>query len=128
MLTRCQVSLPAVPGQCVGSTKQNQSHIAAGLFFFSSRRRHTRCRYVTGVQTCALPLAGTDCRPLPLRRRASRPQLKRDPLGSATAMNLIRPILPLLVASVVACHTQTLSANEKDVLIVALGELQGDSI
>src|SRR6059058_4425934 len=26
------------------------------VFFFSSRRRHTRCRYVTGVQTCALPI------------------------------------------------------------------------
>src|SRR3546814_18568683 len=26
-------------------------------FFFSSRRRHTRCALVTGVQTCALPLA-----------------------------------------------------------------------
>src|SRR5213080_4202447 len=25
------------------------------FFFFSSRRRHTRYRYVTGVQTCALP-------------------------------------------------------------------------
>src|SRR3546814_10699077 len=25
------------------------------LFFFSSRRRHTRCALVTGVQTCALP-------------------------------------------------------------------------
>src|SRR3546814_5209566 len=28
-------------------------------FFFSSRRRHTRCALVTGVQTCALPI----CRP-----------------------------------------------------------------
>src|SRR3546814_1859036 len=30
----------------------------AGLvvFFFSSRRRHTRCALVTGVQTCALPI------------------------------------------------------------------------
>src|SRR3546814_2700367 len=32
-----------------------------GLFayvcvFFSSRRRHTRCALVTGVQTCALPI------------------------------------------------------------------------
>src|SRR5947209_19389069 len=27
------------------------------------------------------PWRGTDCRPLHLRRRASRPQLKRDPLG-----------------------------------------------
>src|SRR3546814_3811124 len=27
-------------------------------FFFSSRRRHTRCALVTGVQTCALPISG----------------------------------------------------------------------
>src|ERR1051325_1671827 len=26
-------------------------------FFFSSRRRHTRLRTVTGVQTCALPIS-----------------------------------------------------------------------
>src|SRR3546814_21051126 len=29
------------------------------LFFFSSRRRHTRCALVTGVQTCALPISRT---------------------------------------------------------------------
>src|SRR3546814_2544721 len=28
----------------------------ASCFFFSSRRRHTRCALVTGVQTCALPI------------------------------------------------------------------------
>src|SRR3546814_12049628 len=27
------------------------------LFVFSSRRRHTRCALVTGVQTCALPIS-----------------------------------------------------------------------
>src|SRR3546814_4446041 len=27
------------------------------LLFFSSRRRHTRCALVTGVQTCALPIS-----------------------------------------------------------------------
>src|SRR3546814_4786494 len=34
------------------------------FFFFSSRRRHTRCALVTGVQTCALPIssARSDCR------------------------------------------------------------------
>src|SRR3546814_19133103 len=39
------------------------------LFCFSSRRRHTRCALVTGVQTCALPISdhgpgadGTDVR------------------------------------------------------------------
>src|SRR3546814_18221799 len=26
------------------------------IFYFSSRRRHTRCALVTGVQTCALPI------------------------------------------------------------------------
>src|SRR3546814_9644104 len=26
------------------------------VFFFSSRRRHTKCALVTGVQTCALPI------------------------------------------------------------------------
>src|SRR3546814_4903094 len=27
------------------------------FFFFSSRRRHTRCALVTGVQTCTLPIS-----------------------------------------------------------------------
>src|SRR3546814_8562369 len=27
------------------------------FFFFSSRRRHTSCALVTGVQTCALPIS-----------------------------------------------------------------------
>src|SRR3546814_2692253 len=30
------------------------------LFFFSSRRRHTRCALVTGVQTCALPISAVN--------------------------------------------------------------------
>src|SRR3546814_2690804 len=38
-----------------------RSHIVCiknyiGLLFFSSRRRHTICALVTGVQTCALPI------------------------------------------------------------------------
>src|SRR3546814_7471415 len=35
------------------------------VFFFSSRRRHTRCALVTGVQTCALPISRPDCRRRP---------------------------------------------------------------
>src|SRR3546814_12917507 len=30
------------------------------VFFVSSRRLHTRCALVTGVQTCALPISWTD--------------------------------------------------------------------
>src|SRR3546814_4515205 len=41
------------------------------LFFFSSRRRHTICALVTGVQTCALPISLLrQARPNSLLRRA----------------------------------------------------------
>src|SRR3546814_3759326 len=35
--------------------------VACFCFFFSSRRRHTRCALVTGVQTCALPISCRRC-------------------------------------------------------------------
>src|SRR3546814_21154546 len=38
------------------------------FFFFSSRRRHTRCALVTGVQTCALPISRKSSRLKPLLR------------------------------------------------------------
>src|SRR3546814_2259585 len=38
------------------------------VFFFSSRRRHTRCALVTGVQTCALPIFSESLR---LKRRST---------------------------------------------------------
>src|SRR3546814_3409398 len=58
------------------------------LFFFSSRRRHTRCALVTGVQTCALPIcfAAKDrarWAPCPRRSLALRQRcraLRRQPL------------------------------------------------
>src|SRR3546814_8968033 len=40
------------------------------VFFFSSRRRHTRCALVTGVQTCALPRAEGCARHRPGARKA----------------------------------------------------------
>src|SRR3546814_9009911 len=33
------------------------------MFFFSIRRRHTRCALVTGVQTCALPICASEQKP-----------------------------------------------------------------
>src|SRR5881628_4019168 len=39
-------------------------------FFFSSRRRHTRCQSVTGVQTCALPIF--------VHPRLARPPAERE--------------------------------------------------
>src|SRR3546814_7026533 len=45
-----------------------KGHCLFVWFVFSSRRRHTRCALVTGVQTCALPISG-----------ALRPALLRTP-------------------------------------------------
>src|SRR3546814_9027621 len=38
------------------------------VFVFASRRRHTRCALVTGVQTCALPICPTIDANLPLAK------------------------------------------------------------
>src|SRR3546814_4237085 len=50
------------------------------IFFFSSRRRHTRCALVTGVQTCALPI----CHPF---------QVTHCPL----AFHILSPAYPSLI-------------------------------
>src|SRR3546814_2433026 len=39
-------------------------YVSVVYFFFSSRRRHTRCALVTGVQTCALPISFPQGTPL----------------------------------------------------------------
>src|SRR3546814_1403935 len=46
-------------------------------FFFSSRRRHTRCALVTGVQTCALPISVSQRR-LSAEHRAGRGRTRGD--------------------------------------------------
>src|SRR3546814_2551779 len=58
------------------------------VFFFSSRRRHTRCALVTGVQTCALPIFDADIR----RSNISTPinEMKRFDLHAATHEDAIR--------------------------------------
>src|SRR3546814_10574860 len=52
-------------------------------FVFSSRRRHTRCALVTGVQTCALPIsvvvAATQASKGPPRGRPVRTMVYLDP-------------------------------------------------
>src|SRR3546814_4749405 len=59
------------------------------LVFFSSRRRHTRCALVTGVQTCALPICRRLFSRLPLaladREGSGRRGSRRRParLGGA---------------------------------------------
>src|SRR3546814_5256906 len=48
------------------------------MFFFSSRRRHTRCALVTGVQTCALPISqARPGQPLAQARAAEDRRMRR---------------------------------------------------
>src|SRR3546814_9429590 len=51
------------------------------LFFFSSRRRHTSCALVTGVQTCALPIYPSAV-PAAIRCVAPVPAMPVDAIGS----------------------------------------------
>src|SRR3546814_2537453 len=54
----------ALPGLCV---------------FFSSRRRHTICALVTGVQTCALPISLLNSPQLPVLRAGDRKKIRQEP-------------------------------------------------
>src|SRR3546814_4502038 len=50
------------------------------VFFFSSRRRHTRVALVTGVQTCALPISAPDPH---AAKRAEQAAPLRDVMSAA---------------------------------------------
>src|SRR3546814_5098761 len=54
------------------------------MFFFSSRRRHTRCALVTGVQTCALPISTAS---LPGKSRTGL--IGRNGAGKSTLMKVM---------------------------------------
>src|SRR3546814_8870367 len=49
-------------------------------FLFSSRRRHTRCALVTGVQTCALPICMRELAELVIDLTNSRSTIEHRPL------------------------------------------------
>src|SRR3546814_9226967 len=56
-------------------------------FFFSSRRRHTRCALVTGVQTCALPIYLDGC--LDFARHERGRDAIQSPRGSMSEADFI---------------------------------------
>src|SRR3546814_19717934 len=73
------------------------------FFFFSSRRRHTRCALVTGVQTCALPISSVPMldRGLPVgvmlleRAADAEPFTAQDLLMAETIAALVAPGIAL---------------------------------
>src|SRR3546814_8714159 len=71
-------------------------------FFFSSRRRHTRCALVTGVQTCTLPI-------YPVRVRSAgvgwalsvgKAGAAAGPLAASTALALKVPLESIYVIEI----------------------------
>src|SRR3546814_21091221 len=53
------------------------------FFFFASRRRHTRCALVTGVQTCALPISVTPADEAAFAQwNATHPDDQREAVGA----------------------------------------------
>src|SRR3546814_3328863 len=77
------------------------------FFFFSSRRRHTRCALVTGVQTCALPISG-DGRGLPVGAVADRRSgRRRGPAraGAATVGGLTAILWQCWLVDLVVNHS-----------------------
>src|SRR3546814_8410771 len=77
--------------------------IVTFCFFFSSRRRHTRCALVTGVQTCALPIS----------------KIYREKVSAATAERLqLKRAIGALDAGDVLMVTATdrLARNTRDLL------------
>src|SRR3546814_5130347 len=86
------------------------------LFFFSSRRRHTRCALVTGVQTCALPIcdrprrprAGCSAPPGSPRGRGpddGRARAEAAPAPSRRAVRSARRLPLVMIADVVGADT-----------------------
>src|SRR3546814_2411754 len=56
------------------------------VFVFSSRRRHTSCALVTGVQTCALPILTAHGEDIPmLRSPGNARRVRRNPLPASTS-------------------------------------------
>src|SRR3546814_17049148 len=80
------------------------------MFFLASRRRHTSCALVTGVQTCALPISSSGLRSAHLRPigadgigsmdRKNRACRK----GNLNCLNCTIPSTPFFALSIIECY------------------------
>src|SRR3546814_9265931 len=98
------------------------AHLPFSVFFFSSRRRHTRCALVTGVQTCALPISdpahasGSD--------RIFEALTAVDPGGRHDAVVNLQGDLPTLEPAMVGAVLRPLAEGPADIatLVVEIRE------
>src|SRR3546814_8166492 len=101
----------------MGGALRGECKMCVFLFCFASRRRHTRCALVTGVQTCALPISAPS-RIVPVRsilvfptllsRRPHRPASSPPPArGRPISNEPTRPVpSPSLVVDYVGCRSE----------------------
>src|SRR3546814_8828686 len=92
--------------------------------FFSSRRRHTRCALVTGVQTCALPICLAQARAegrIGGRRRKLGDKQRREIAESVTSgrksgaeMARLYGVSEPTVSRIVAAHRQQFSQQQRE--------------
>src|SRR3546814_6613395 len=73
-------------------------------FFFSSRRRHTRCALVTGVQTCALPILVPLANLRGLVNHASSASKVHVPPTDFSASEKAKPPRPVAILSPTTSH------------------------
>src|SRR3546814_18307859 len=59
------------------------------VFVFSSRRRHTRCALVTGVQTCALPIFAREVLDAQTRTAADAHVLERAVIDEGERLGVL---------------------------------------
>src|SRR3546814_1798673 len=94
------------------------------MFFFSSRRRHTRCALVTGVQTCALPIYVACCECVVVLRTPRRQQLRgeqrnkqrRKPAGKVRSFHCRCVVLRLNPQRHISCaYTAAIRSEERRV-------------
>src|SRR3546814_5587316 len=84
-------------------------YVVSLFFFFSSRRRHTRCALVTGVQTCALPI--WNC---PTRAHPARSARAASVATAAIAVAVIVDVAAIVdAAAVVVVVTATRSEERR---------------
>src|SRR3546814_2945433 len=88
------------------------------IFFFSSRRRHTRCALLTGVQTCSLPIYDD---PIALACGVV-PRMQISPIILIGIARALRPGHPVVLRRDIIARLGEGEAERRS----ALSEVEGD--
>src|SRR3546814_10458699 len=94
-------------------------------FFLSSRRRHTRCALVTGVQTCALPIYATPEQIAEWRKEQGIPEKPEDyDLKFDNGLVIGEADKPLVAAFLKASHATNVTPAQAKAQIASYYAIQ----